>query len=104
MGTLFSDPTLNENFVEPETGEIKPIYTYKEEAGKIIVRCEICQLNATGKYNLDTHREGKKHRANIQKFEMSSKFHKIGMHKCYPLKYLVSIFNNSHLQRYFSHL
>ena len=74
LGTLFADPSLNENFVEPETGEIKPIFTHKEDKGNILVRCEICNLQAVGKYNLDTHRGGKKHQANIQKYEMSSKF------------------------------
>jgi hypothetical protein len=69
---LFADPSLNEQYIEPESGEIKPIFTYKEEAGNIFVRCEICQLQAVGKYNLDTHRGGKKHRANIEKYEMSS--------------------------------
>jgi len=72
LGTLFADPSLNENFVEPETGEIKPIFTHKEDKGNIIVRCEICNLQAVGKYNLDTHRGGKKHRANVEKYEMSS--------------------------------
>lgn len=72
LGTLFADPSLNEQYIEPESGEIKPIFTHKEEAGNIFVRCEICQLQAVGKYNLDTHRGGKKHRANIEKYEMSS--------------------------------
>ena len=71
---MFADPSLNEQYIEPESGEIKPIFTYKEEAGNIFVRCEICQLQAVGKYNLDTHRGGKKHRANIEKYEMSSKY------------------------------
>lgn len=73
MGAIFADPSLNENFVEPESGEIKPIYTYKEEKGNIFVRCEICNLTAVGKINLDTHIAGKKHRSNIEKYEMSSK-------------------------------
>ncbi len=74
LGTLFADPSLNENYVEPESGEIKPIYTHKEERGNIIVRCEICDLQAIGKFNLDSHRNGKKHKANVEKYEMSSKF------------------------------
>ena len=74
LGTLFADPSLNENYVEPETGEIKPIFTHKEDKGNIFVRCEICNLQAVGKYNLDTHRGGKKHQANLAKYEMSSKF------------------------------
>ena len=74
LGTLFADPSLNENYVEPETGEIKPIFTHKEDKGNIFVRCEICNLQAVGKYNLDTHRGGKKHQANLEKYEMSSKF------------------------------
>ena len=74
MGTLFADPSLNLNYVEPETGEIKPIFTHKEDKGNIFVRCEICNLQAVGKYNLDTHRGGKKHQANLEKYEMSSKY------------------------------
>ena len=74
LGTLFADPSLNENYVEPETGEIKPIFTHKEDKGNIFVRCEICNLQAVGKYNLDTHRGGKKHLANLAKYEMSSKY------------------------------
>ena len=74
LGTLFADPSLNLNYVEPETGEIKPIFTHKEDKGNIFVRCEICNLQAVGKYNLDTHRGGKKHQANLERYEMSSKY------------------------------
>ena len=71
IGTIFADPSLNENYVEPDSGEIKPIFTYTEDRGNIHIRCEICDLTALGKQNLDTHIGGKKHRANIKKYEMS---------------------------------
>ena len=75
LGAIFADPSLNENYVEPETGEIKPIFSYTEEKGNIFVRCEVCNLVAVGKRNLDTHIGGKKHRNNLSKLEMSSKLH-----------------------------
>ena len=71
IGTVFGDPSLNENYVEAESGEIKPLYTYKEDKGNIYIRCEICNLTALGKHNLDTHIAGKKHRTALKKFEMS---------------------------------
>ena len=73
IGTVFGDPSLNENYVEAESGEIKPLYTYKEDKGNIYIRCEICNLTALGKHNLDTHIAGKKHRTALKKFEMSGK-------------------------------
>jgi len=63
---------LNENYVEPDSGEIKPIFTYTEDRGNIHIRCEICNLTALGKQNLDTHIGVKKHKANIKKYEMSA--------------------------------
>jgi len=72
IGAVFGDPTLNENYVEAESGEIKPLYTYKEDKGNIFIKCEICNLTALGKTNLDTHIAGKKHRTNLKKFEMSA--------------------------------
>jgi len=72
IGTVFGDPSLNENYVEAESGEIKPLYTYKEDKGNIYIRCEICNLTALGKHNLDTHIAGKKHRTALKKFEMSA--------------------------------
>merc|ERR1712012_633750 len=52
--------------------ELNPIFTYTEEAGSLKVRCELCNLQVVGKTSLDTHRDGKKHKANIEKYEMSS--------------------------------
>ena len=94
MGTLFADPSLNEQYIEPETGEIKPIFTHKEEGGNVFVRCEICQLQAIGKYNLDTHRGGKKHRANIAKYEMSSKYFDVKWLNTYSIDLMYNELNN----------
>ena len=80
IGTVFGDPSLNENYVEAESGEIKPLYTYKEDKGNIYIRCEICNLTALGKHNLDTHIAGKKHRTALKKFEMSGKEKKLYFH------------------------
>ena len=103
LGTLVADPSLNEQYIEPESGEIKPIFTYKEEAGNIFVRCEICQLQAVGKYNLDTHRGGKKHRANIEKYEsIQNNIGKIGNFVNMILKHIVDyqeIQNKMKIQR-----
>ena len=73
MGAIFNDGTLNIQYVDPESGEINPIFTHKNENNRIIVRCEICDLTVVGKVSLDTHRTGKKHKANIAKYEMSGK-------------------------------
>ena len=76
LGAIFNDGTLNLQYVEPDSGEINPIFTYTEEAGSLKVRCELCNLQVVGKTSLDTHRDGKKHKANIEKYEMSSKLKK----------------------------
>ena len=76
LGAIFNDGTLNLQYVEPDSGEINPIFTYTEEAGSLKVRCELCDLQVVGKTSLDTHRDGKKHKANIEKYEMSSKLKK----------------------------
>ena len=73
LGTLFADPTLNASYVEEGTGEVKPIFTHVEENGTIVVTCTLCNLKTIGKYNLDTHRGGKKHKKSLETFEMSSK-------------------------------
>ena len=73
---FYYNTTLNIQYVDPESGEINPIFTHKNENNRIIVRCEICDLTVVGKVSLDTHRTGKKHKANIAKYEMSGKcFH-----------------------------
>ena len=44
IGAVFGDSSLNENYVEAESCEIKPIYTYKEDRGNIYIKCKICKL------------------------------------------------------------
>ena len=83
LGTLFADPTLNASYVEEGTGEVKPIFTHVEENGTIVVTCTLCNLKTIGKYNLDTHRGGKKHKKSLETFEMSSK------HDHFQIKYLL---------------
>lgn len=71
MGAIFNDGTLNLQYIDPDSGEINPIFTHKEENNRISIRCEICGLTVVGKVSLDTHRTGKKHKANLEKYEMS---------------------------------
>lgn len=73
MGAIFNDGTLNLQYIDPDSGEINPIFTHKEENNRISIRCEICGLTVVGKVSLDTHRTGKKHKANLEKYEMSGK-------------------------------
>ena len=73
LGAIFNDGTLNLQYVDPDSGEINPIFTHKEENNRISIRCEICGLTVVGKVSLDTHRTGKKHKANLEKYEMSGK-------------------------------
>ena len=73
MGAIFNDGTLNLQYIDPDSGEINPIFTHKEENNRISIRCEICGLPVVEKVSLDTHRTGKKHKANLEKYEMSGK-------------------------------
>ena len=73
LGALFNDPSLNEKYIDKETGEPKPYFTHKEERGCVYIKCHICDLQVVGKRNLDTHIEGKKHRNKASSYTMASK-------------------------------
>ncbi len=73
IGAIFNDPSLNDKFIDKESGLPTPCYTYKEERGCIYIRCNICNLQVIGKRNLDTHLEGKKHRNKAGSVVMASK-------------------------------
>lgn len=70
MGSRFYDLRLNERVRDPNSGEPVRVYECFEKDGALHFRCTICAVTVFGKRNLDSHIEGKKHKANMAEFEM----------------------------------
>jgi hypothetical protein len=63
LGTRFNDHRLNERVISD--GKLVQVFSCVEREGVFLFECHLCQLAVTGKRNIDSHAEGKKHKVNM---------------------------------------
>ena len=78
LGTLYNDFRLNLKVYDKETGEESAVVTSIANGdGSTGFQCTVCNLMVTGKRNMESHLEGKKHNAKIGEYKVVGKYNQL---------------------------
>jgi hypothetical protein len=70
LGSRFNDPQLNARVRDKNDFSAEPfnVFACAEELGVFVFSCAVCKIQVSGKKNIDSHIEGKRHKTKMAEF------------------------------------